>query len=68
MTDPHISGGRYDGPAGLVLSRDEVQLVMEALTRSAATGERQSTLLARITRYLSNEWELGAQARSRATD
>lgn len=58
---------RYDGPAALVLSPDEAQLVLEALLEGHSVhGEPRANLVARICGYLSNDWERKAAARSRA--
>lgn len=60
---------RYDGPAGLVLSPDEARFVLDSLVRrSLLDGQGQSELIARIGRYLANDWESRAEDRSRAME
>lgn len=58
----------YDGPAGVVLSRDDARLVLDLLTQHVDTMPSLEQLVSRFERYLASDWEARAAARSRAIE
>jgi hypothetical protein len=57
----------YDGPAGLVLSPDDVRLLVEALRRPGGDA-RGAALVDRAERFLASDWQARAAARARAIE